>query len=383
MGFFSVIGMIGVLVIAGAVIGGLTNSIAIKMLFRPYQAKYIGSWRVPFTPGLIPKRQEEIASQLGQLVMKHLLTSDSIKQKLNETDLQQTVTDSVKAKAYDWLDADEAVEQSLSKWLGGEQPVDEMVDRLESGMERIVRDWLASHRNWAVKDILPETLDTSIEQKMPEVAGVITQHIVNYLESPDGKAEVTKKLDAFLESKGMFGGMIQMFLGNQSMVDKIYPELIRFLREQGLEDVISRMLLDEWSAIKQKTIAELEEQWAYEGALEHYVLSVMDERQPVKALFAKRPSELLGNQVKDDIDQLVPRAVQMLMMRLSDRLPDLLKLLNLEDVVTRQVQQFSVQELEQVILMISKKEFKMITYLGAFIGGVIGVFQSLLIFLMN
>ncbi|WP_369678768.1 hypothetical protein [Planococcus faecalis] len=36
--------------IVGALIGGVTNHLAIKMLFWPYEAKYIGKWRVPLTP---------------------------------------------------------------------------------------------------------------------------------------------------------------------------------------------------------------------------------------------------------------------------------------------------------------------------------------------
>ena len=37
-----------------AAIGYFTNYIAIKMLFRPRKELRIGSWRVPFTPGVIP-----------------------------------------------------------------------------------------------------------------------------------------------------------------------------------------------------------------------------------------------------------------------------------------------------------------------------------------
>lgn len=40
----------------GALIGGVTNLLAIRMLFRPYDAKYFGKWRIPFTPCLIPKQ---------------------------------------------------------------------------------------------------------------------------------------------------------------------------------------------------------------------------------------------------------------------------------------------------------------------------------------
>ena len=48
--------------IAGAVIGGLigycTNFLAIRMLFRPREEKRIGNFKVPFTPGVIPRRKD-------------------------------------------------------------------------------------------------------------------------------------------------------------------------------------------------------------------------------------------------------------------------------------------------------------------------------------
>ncbi len=45
--------------IIGGIIGYLTNWIAIKMLFRPYEEKRIFGMKVPFTPGLIPKEKLE------------------------------------------------------------------------------------------------------------------------------------------------------------------------------------------------------------------------------------------------------------------------------------------------------------------------------------
>ena len=41
--------------LVGGFIGYVTNDIAIRMSFRPHAAKHIMGWRVPFTPGIIPK----------------------------------------------------------------------------------------------------------------------------------------------------------------------------------------------------------------------------------------------------------------------------------------------------------------------------------------
>ena len=45
----------------GALIGYVTNYIAVKMLFRPYSAVKTGSRTLPFTPGVIPKNKSRIA----------------------------------------------------------------------------------------------------------------------------------------------------------------------------------------------------------------------------------------------------------------------------------------------------------------------------------
>ena len=58
----------------GALIGYGTNTLAVEMLFRPFTPKYLGKWRLPFTPGLIPKEQARIAESLGELIEKELFS---------------------------------------------------------------------------------------------------------------------------------------------------------------------------------------------------------------------------------------------------------------------------------------------------------------------
>jgi uncharacterized membrane protein YheB (UPF0754 family) len=64
--------------IVGGIIGYFTNDIAIRMLFRPYRAKYIGAWRVPFTPGVIPRNQARLAKRVADSITGSLLTPDEI-----------------------------------------------------------------------------------------------------------------------------------------------------------------------------------------------------------------------------------------------------------------------------------------------------------------
>jgi uncharacterized membrane protein YheB (UPF0754 family) len=64
--------------IAGAIIGYFTNDVAIKMLFRPYKAIYIGKRRLPFTPGLIPRNQDRLAVRVSDTIMGSLLTPEEL-----------------------------------------------------------------------------------------------------------------------------------------------------------------------------------------------------------------------------------------------------------------------------------------------------------------
>lgn len=62
----------------GAAIGYVTNDIAIKMLFHPRKAYYIGKWRVPFTPGLIPKEKNRVAHSVGRVISTQLLSGEVV-----------------------------------------------------------------------------------------------------------------------------------------------------------------------------------------------------------------------------------------------------------------------------------------------------------------
>ncbi|MBO5525262.1 MAG: DUF445 family protein [Clostridia bacterium] len=82
----------------GAVIGYFTNYLAVKMLFRPYYPKKIGKWTLPFTPGIIPKRQPALAKAIGSAVGKNLFTGDDLANLLGKEETAQKVADLVVEK---------------------------------------------------------------------------------------------------------------------------------------------------------------------------------------------------------------------------------------------------------------------------------------------
>lgn len=91
------------LIIIGAIIGWLTNVLAIKMLFRP-----IRPFRIPILnitiQGLIPKRRHDIAKSIGEVVEKELVSIHEIFDKLVTDENKQEVIDIIKEKLLKVID---------------------------------------------------------------------------------------------------------------------------------------------------------------------------------------------------------------------------------------------------------------------------------------
>ena len=66
----------------GAIIGYITNRIAIKMLFRPLNPKRVFGIRVPLTPGVIPRNRFDLARTIGRMVSEQLLSPEALKDHL-------------------------------------------------------------------------------------------------------------------------------------------------------------------------------------------------------------------------------------------------------------------------------------------------------------
>lgn len=82
----------------GAIIGYVTNTIAIRMLFRPLRPWYIRGWRIPLTPGIIPSKRHELARRMGEMVGSHLLTADDIRHALKKPLFREKLHHAVTAK---------------------------------------------------------------------------------------------------------------------------------------------------------------------------------------------------------------------------------------------------------------------------------------------
>ena len=117
----------------GALIGYLTNWLAVKMLFRPRKALYIGKLHVPFTPGVIPRRKAALATALGKMVSEMLVRKEDLKESLCSKSVSRTVAKTVLALPSVKEVGLQVVEEEKYE-AGRDKVLDFMTDRILQGL---------------------------------------------------------------------------------------------------------------------------------------------------------------------------------------------------------------------------------------------------------
>jgi uncharacterized membrane protein YheB (UPF0754 family) len=370
--------LISFMVLIGAVIGGLTNSLAIKMLFRPYHEIKVGSWRVPFTPGLIPKRHDELAAQLGKMVVDYLITAEGLGKKLKSSVFTEGMTAWLRGELDKIINSEKSAAYLIEETVGLKDPKQLVLMKTEKLVQSGLSQIFDNNREKTLDQLMPETLQQSIHEKIPLATNYILEQGQAFLESSEGKEKLSVMIDRYLIQKGTLGNMISMFLGNTRLVDKVQPELLKFLQDQGTKQLLFNLIEKEWQKVKQKKLKDVEE-YINQDEMVTYIVQVVDSHVPFYQWLDQPMKQWTAPYNEFIMNKLIPGGVDIILNLLSSHLEELLKRFHLEDIVSEQVKTFSVERLEELVLSISRKEFKMITYLGALLGGLIGFIQSLIV----
>ncbi|NLP49974.1 DUF445 family protein [Bacillus sp. RO1] len=372
--------VIVMMMVIGALIGGVTNSLAIRMLFRPYNPIYIFKKRVPFTPGLIPKRRSELADQLGKLVMEHLLTAESMKRRLMNSSFQEKSEQWIKEELDRYLDKGVSVQEVLRKF-GIEDAETLFQENLQQIVESKYEEVMTPLRSKPIQQVLPVNLLHSVESNIPAVSEFILNKAIYHFESVEGKRQLSKMINDFIATRGKLGSVVQMFMGNYPLVDKVQPEIIKFLKHDGTKDVLINVLYREWNKLKEMEVQDLENKISREAILSS-LHTVVERTVNVPKWMNKTVKEAIEPIYPWMMDKLIPSAFSTGSELLLEKLEELLIRLKLEEVVRDQVESFSLQEVEEMVLSVSRRELKLITYLGALLGGLIGLLQGLLVLIL-
>jgi uncharacterized membrane protein YheB (UPF0754 family) len=366
--------------VIGAAIGGVTNHLAIKMLFRPHNAIYIKNWRVPFTPGLIPKRRDELAKQLGLTVVNYLLTPETFRKKFFSKDIQEKVEQFVQTKVEETIFTNDKTIQdwlSLAGFSNMPATIEQKVEAIVEGQFESVKNTLSTK---SIRTLLSADIQNTIDAKIPVAVDHILEKGEDYFLSPEGELTIKAMIDDFLSSKGSLGGMINMFLGDSSsLIAKVQRELVKFLQKPGTSALLTKIFTQELEKLKDRPAMDFLQDIRFEqilSKLQTYVKEqlAVEERlnYPISHYWPEGNSWMK--------ETVIPQAIEKAFVKAEDKLEDVLKRLNLQEVVREQVDSFPVEKLEELVLGISKREFKMITVLGAVLGGLIGIVQGLIVY---
>jgi len=120
--------------VIGAVIGALTNELAIKMLFRPYAPVKVGGMTLPFTPGVIPSQREVIAQNIAETFESNLLNGGEIHQILTGDKVKEAL--------------DSRIDSFLTENLGQMAPMfavykPKIVEKILEGIEEMANEAIA------------------------------------------------------------------------------------------------------------------------------------------------------------------------------------------------------------------------------------------------
>lgn len=365
----------------GAVIGGYTNHLAIKMLFRPHHPKYIGKFRVPFTPGLIPKRRDELAVQLGKMVVDHLLTPEGIEKKLTNESFQQELIGWGQTAADKLLMNEQTLHEVLEK-LDMIHMEERVTKQIEGIIIHKVDSLFETYRAYTWEQALPLSVHEKIDEKMPDAAAFMIRKAVDFFESEEGKQRLSKMIDDFFASRGTLLNLVGMFLGNVSLVDKLQPEVIKFLQQEGTKQLLSDVMKKEWEKLKQREVSKVEAFVSKETVLKG-ILSFVKVEQTVSTVSNQSVRDVCAPIYDNVRNNVIPSAVRKGLQWATNHIGDIMQRLHLADIVQQEVESFPIERIEELVLSITKSELKMITYLGALLGGLIGALQGILLIIMS
>lgn len=231
--------------IIGAVIGYCTNYIAVKMLFYPRKEIRIGSFKVPFTPGAIPKGKPRLARGIGNIVANTLLTEEDIRKKVLTQKTEDAIVDKIMAVL------SKNIQANGIALLGEEEKYNVCKEKLVEKLTEQVME--------ALKNI--------------DLGGIIAQ---------EGQSAIKEKVQ---------GTMLAMFVNEEMLTSLIQPiggKIAGYIDENG-KDFIKPEIEGKLKEMESSSMLKLFEEVNLE---EHQV------REQVVSLYRKAAEALVSNLMK-------------------------------------------------------------------------------------
>lgn len=490
--------IIGALI--GAVIGYITNWLAIKMLFRPREAKYIFGMKLPFTPGLIPKEKSRIANKVGETVGTHLLNSDSLSKALKDDKIKAKFNEVAKEKINQVINSNSTLEESLKNTLGENYYalkgnminniaktilesiqeeefknklkfyiVDSIKERLNKNPEKII-DFINSNKfreviintleeektrdiigkallkevktlgkeDLTIEEVIPENIKPYIEEYVKSQKDTLVDIIKNLLRDDEVSHKIKSAINdnipsivsMFLSGDVIYGKLVSLVdksLSEEENKEYICDAALAFVHEsmkKKVSDVINNVGEEKLEVISDALGDKISKKLNTEENIDSIISklnckisSFNSYEEIIKVLFNDYENILIdnidsmisqivnNNQLSGEISKIIEKVFDKFLqnslndicynkqnlensiMSILDNLYNdfvenksakVLEIVDISSIVEEQINAFEVDYAEEIIIGIANKELKAITWLGALLGGILGILSPLL-----
>ena len=252
--------------VTSAIIGIFTNYIAVKMLFRPYTAKYIGKFHIPFTPGIVPRRKGALAKALGRMVSEMLVRTEDLKNALLSDEISMTIAKGILAFPSIRSSGEALFPDQYEE--GRDTVLDYLTDKIMGGIlamnvgEVIAAEAATTVQGFASRNPLVGMFVN--DAMIAQLSAPIGEKVTAFLEG-DGRAKLRNALDEELSE--MEEKPVAMLVGDTAAFEKIVVGLYRRLVDKYAHSIATQFHID---AIVEAKVSAMPPK-----ALEDLLLSVM------------------------------------------------------------------------------------------------------------
>ena len=348
----------------GTIAGGVTNAVAVWMLFHPYERKF-------GLQGAIPKNKARLAKSIGRTVGEKLLTPKDLLDELHRAGFRDTLDAKLTALIKHLLDVERGslreilppgVIGEVERALAGLGPA--VGDRVATwtampAFEVKVREALARLRKELGDRPVSEVLTEARRQELAAQAATLAAELLDESRRAEQRSAAARIGDAVLRLAG--------------------EERTKAFIEKAVHDALGRAGSRTWSDVLDAIGEDVVVQWMLEAGRSPRAHDLAAEGAGTAALALLdrpigRPARFLADDAPARLGALAGPAVWELMER---EMPKLVEQLDIPAIVERKVLGFSTARIEEIIRGVTQRELNLIVNLGYLLGAVIGTLTFL------
>ncbi len=222
-----------VTIVVGSLAGGLTNTIAIWMLFHPYRPPTLAGRRLRLLQGAIPKNQPRLATAIGRAVGDRLLTEEDLTRVFRQPEFREAFDERLGAFLHEVLEVERG---SVGNLLG---------PGLRAEVDSIVEEVLGHGLTLLEEHLKSPRFESSVQDRAAELATFLASEPVGDILTPAREASVAAAVERWMQSSVASDGFretVSVYV-KRGAERLLTPDLtIQDILPPGLVDTVERAI---------------------------------------------------------------------------------------------------------------------------------------------